>query len=181
MSTSAVHNNGKSVRCRPAVASIIINPPKRLLDAACPLPLGAGGGRRLHDLPDKNFVLRRIAGRSSVNDDVVAGFERESVNTALGQLRDAAPFAAPTSDLAVFIRDFNADERMRISNIEFGDGSFKLDSLIFDITSCKRMMRVGGDAGHRHHQKRQYKQLRLHAVPKETGLSGKIGPKSTVP
>src|SRR6185503_10799171 len=76
-----------------------------------PLPrLFRGGGRPPH-LANEDLLVRRVAGRRAFPQQVVADFEREAVDAALRELRDAAPRPAPLHLLAVLLFVFDDDER----------------------------------------------------------------------
>jgi hypothetical protein len=65
-------------------------------------------------------------GPGAIDDDLVADFQRESVDAALRQLRHAAPFAAPTVTLPSLSVTSMLMKRMRIADIKFGDGGLPI-------------------------------------------------------
>src|SRR5438132_13069965 len=83
-----------------------------LLNAAAPLEFRSRGCCRTNDVPHQNLVIFRIAGRCAIDDELVPDFQCEAVDSALGQLGDAAPFATPAGGLAILVGDFDADKGM---------------------------------------------------------------------
>src|SRR5678809_1650413 len=82
--------------------------------------------RTLHGAHAKFRFIRR-AGRVAGNNNFIAVAQRVVLNAAVGQLCRAGTFDSPTDLLAVLIRNFNRDERMRVAELKYYDLALDLD------------------------------------------------------
>src|SRR5665213_2260325 len=68
---------------------------------------------RTFDAAHAHAVIFGIAARVSGDDYVIAGFQGIARNAVATQLAAATPFNGPGNHLALFIRSFHVDERVR--------------------------------------------------------------------
>src|SRR6185503_18390011 len=127
-----------------------------LLNAALPDLLGRLAVRAgARDLRYQDLSFCCITRRSAINNDSVAKLQREARYAAFRQLRRAGPLATPTGYLSVFADNFDADERMRITNIEFRNLADDRDGLILNVRSREGMVGICGYAECQHHNNGQ--------------------------
>src|SRR5206468_11839572 len=96
-------------------------------------------------------MISRVAPRVSRHDDVIARMQRFARNTLTIQLAAGAPLDRPALSLAVLVRGFHVNKRVRVAEQELYQVSFNRDRLVLEVGGRKRMVGLQAGASHQGH------------------------------
>jgi hypothetical protein len=112
-----------------------------------------------------------VAPGISLDDHVVARFERVASHVLLGQLRPAPPLDRPDRRwTALRIRGFDLYELVRIPVQKLGQGAFNRYFLVHKVRRCEGMMSVNRRPGYENDCNYQDQECAFHNPPSQLAV-----------